>query len=251
MADQPGFLQSAIGEIGDFFLWLKEKLQDDQVRRETLLDLGLDPDKEVKLQIPDESISNIDQYRKSVNADDVAFQSALNDVKILYSATKEFIKALLDNPTENPQDIHRILWQFFEVMGTNYVRLRRPGLYWTAQLLGFLVESGVTGQNAVAGQGNPDVTYSIITKGPVFIIENLWSLITHPVAYVKKLPEKVGKIYGSISDLDMLEDAENWSELMIVLAGFFNAMEGKLPESRYLYGWDIPPKKWTDDLKRN
>ena len=167
MPDQPGFLQNVIGEIGDFFLWLKEKLGDDQVRRETLLDLGLDPDKEVDVQIPEGSLSNIDQYRKSVNADDVAFKSAVNDVKILYNAIKEFVKALLDNPTENPQDIHRILWQFFEVMGTNYVRLHRPGLYWTAQLSGFLVESGVTGQDAVAGQGNPDITYNVITKGPV------------------------------------------------------------------------------------
>jgi hypothetical protein len=245
--EEPGFLQSVIGKIGEFFLWLKEKMQDEQVRRSTLLDLGLDPDKEVELQIPDESLSNIDQYRKSVNPDDVAFQSAVNDVKTLYRATKEFVKAILDNPTENPQDIHRLLWQFFEVMGTNYVRLHYPGFYWAAQLSGFLVESGVTGQNVVKGQGTPDVTYNIITKGPVFLIENLWELITHPIAYVKSFPEKIGKVYGSISDLDTMEDAENWSELMIVLAGFFNMMENNLPQSRYLCGWDIPPKKWTDD----
>lgn len=245
--DDQGFLQSAIGKTGDFFSWLKEKMQDDQVRRSTLLDLGLDPEKEVNLQIPEESLSNIDEYRRSVNADDVAFKSAVNDVKTLYTATKEFVKAILDNPTENPQDIHRLLWQFFEVMGTNYVRLHYPGFYWAAQLSGFLVESGVTGQNAVKGQGTPDITYNIITKGPVFLIENLWELITHPIAYVKSFPEKIGKVYGSISDLDTMEDAENWSELMIVLAGFFNMMENKLPESRYLYGWDIPPKKWTDD----
>ncbi len=245
--DDQGFLQSAVGKIGDFFSWLKEKMQDEQVRRSTLLDLGLDPDKEVGLQIPEDSLSNIDQYRKSVNPDDVAFQSAVNDVKTLYTATKEFVKAILDNPTENPQDIHRLLWQFFEVMGTNYVRLHYPGFYWAAQLCGFLVESGVTGQSAVKGQGTPDVTYNVITKGPVFLIENLWELITHPIAYVKSFPEKIGKVYGSISDLDTMEDAENWSELMIVLAGFFNMMENKLPESRYLYGWDIPPEKWTDD----
>lgn len=247
MDKQPGFLQSVIGEIGDFFKWLKEKMADEEVRRHTLLDLGLDPDKEVEIQIPEGSINNIDQYRQSVDPDDVAFKSAVQDVKTLYTATKEFIKALLDNPTENPQDIHRILWQFFEVMGTNYIRLHYPAFYWVAQLSGFLVESGVTGQNAVKGQGTPDITYGIITKGPVFLIENLWELITHPLAYIKKFPEKIGKVYSSISDLDTMEDAENWSELMMVLAGFFNFMESELPESRYLYGWDIPPKKWSDD----
>ena len=247
MANEPGFLQSIIGKIGEFFLWLKEKMQDDQVRRDTLLDLGLDPDKDVSLQIPDESINNIDQYRKSVNPGDVAFKSAVNDVKTLYSSTKEFIKALIDNPTENPQDIHTLLWRLFEVMGTNYARLHYPGFYWFAQLSGFLVESGVTGQSAVKGQGTPDITYNIITKGPVFLIENLWSLITHPIAYVTTFPEKIGKIYGSISDLDTLEDAENWSELMVVLAGFFTFVEKDLPDPRYLYGWDIAPKKWSDE----
>src|SRR5919107_1122866 len=111
MANQPGFLQSVIGEIGDFFKWLKEKMADKEVRRATLLDLGLDPNKEVEIQIPEESLNNIDQYRKSVNPDDAAFKSAVHDVKTLYTATKEFIKAILDDPTEEPQDIHRILWQ--------------------------------------------------------------------------------------------------------------------------------------------
>src|SRR5690349_16004783 len=98
MANQPGLLQNAMGELGDFFAWLKETFQDGQVKRETLMDLGLDPDKDVQLQIPEGSLSNIDQYRQSVDADEVAFKSALHDLKILYTATKEFIKALLDDP---------------------------------------------------------------------------------------------------------------------------------------------------------
>ncbi len=48
--DNPGFLQSAVGKIGEFFQWLKEKMEDDQVRRDTLIDLGLDPDKDAKLK---------------------------------------------------------------------------------------------------------------------------------------------------------------------------------------------------------
>ncbi len=247
MANEPGFLQSAIGKIGEFFLWLKEKMEDDQVRRDTLLNLGLNPDKDVKLQIPEDSVNNISEYQKSVNPDDLAFKSAVNDVKILYAATKEFIKAILDNPTENPQGVHSLLWRFFEVMSTNYARLHHPGFYWFAQLSGFLVESGVTGQSTVEGQGTPDVTYNVITKGPVFLIENLWELITHPVSYFKTLPGKIGKVYGGISNLDTLEDAENWSELMIVLAGFFTFIEKDLPDPRFLYGWDIPPKEWSDE----
>jgi hypothetical protein len=79
--DDQGFLQSAVGKIGEFFSWLKEKMQDEQVRRSTLLDLGLDPDKEVELQIPEDSLSNIDQYRKSVNPDDVLFLTTRQKIR--------------------------------------------------------------------------------------------------------------------------------------------------------------------------
>jgi hypothetical protein len=59
MDETPNFLQSIIGEIGEFFLALKKKMSDKEVRRDTLLDIGLDPDKEVDLQLSDESIANI------------------------------------------------------------------------------------------------------------------------------------------------------------------------------------------------
>ena len=96
--NEPGFLQSAVGKIGEFFQWLKDKMEDDQVRRETLLDLGLNPDKDAKLTFPTNSINNINEYQKSVNPDDVAFKSAVNDVKITLFFPKEFIKAVIDDP---------------------------------------------------------------------------------------------------------------------------------------------------------
>ena len=55
----------------------------------------------------------------------------------------------------------------------------------------------------------------------------------------------------SISNLDTFEDAENWSEMMTVLTGFFTLMEKDLPDPAYLYGWDIAPKMWSTNIWMN
>jgi hypothetical protein len=242
MDEKPGFLQSVVGEIGKFFLWLKEKMTDDQVRRDTLLDLGLDPDKEVKLQIPEESVNNIDQYHKSVNPDDVAFQSAVNDVKIIYSSLKDFIKALIDDP----KDVDTYIWLFLEVNTTNYIRLHYPGLYWTSQLLGFIAEARVTLKTAVEGQGLPetihDTVHFTVAEAPKVIVRNLWELITDPIGYIQNLWHKITEPREADGHLKTIEDAESLSQLMTVLAGFFTIVESHLPENRYLFGWSMLPQ---------
>lgn len=246
MDENSGFLQSVVGKIGEFFLWLKEKMQDDQVRRDTLLDLGLNPDKEVELQIPDESINNIDQYRNSVNPDDAAFKSAVNDVKIIFSSIKGFIKAVIDDP----KDADTYIWLFLEVNTTNFIRLRYPGFYWVSQLLGFMVESRVTLQSAFEEQGLPE---TLVIEGPKIVAKNIWNLITDPLDYFKNLWKKITEPRGGAGHLETIESAEHLAELMTVLAGIFTILESKLPESRYLFGWSTLPRtikqNSTEELK--
>ncbi len=260
--DNPGFLQSAIGKIGEFFQWLKEKMEDDQVRRDTLLNLGLNPDTDAKLDIPGDSISNISQYQKSVNPDEVAFQSAVNDVKIIYSSLKEFIKAVIDDPN----DVDTYIWLFLQVNTTNYVRLHYPEFYWVSQLLGFLAEGRVSVKSAVEDQGVPETVYDVahyiiydapvyvVTELPVIIVKNLWDLITDPIDYLQNLWKKIVELWNKIKEpqqleghLKTIEEAENLSQLMTVLAGFFTIMESHLPESRYLVGWSNLPRTITED----
>lgn len=263
--DNQSFLQSAVGKIGEFFQWLKEKMEDDQVRRDTLLDLGLDPDTDAELDIPEDSVNNIAEYQKSVNPDDVAFQSAVNDVKIIYSSLKEFIKDVIDDP----KDVDTYIWLFLEVNTTNYMRLHYPGFYWAAQLAGFLAESRVSIKSAVEDQGVPETVYDVahyilydapvyvltgLTELPVIIVKNLWELITDPIDYLINLWQKIVDLWNKFTEpgevenrLNTVEDAEKFSQIMTVLAGFFTMMESRLPEARYLFGWSTLPRTIKED----
>ncbi len=255
--DDPGFLQSAIGKIGEFFLWLKEKMEDEQVRRDTLLDLGLNPDTDAELDIPEDSVNNISEYQKSLNPDDAAFQSAVNDVKIIYSSLKEFIIAVIDDP----KDVDTYIWLFLEVNTTNYFRLHYPEFYWISQLLGFLSEARVTIRSAVEDQGVPETVYDVahyliydapvyvFTELPVIVFKNFWEFVTDPIGYLKNLWNKIVEGWNKFTEphqlegyLKTIEEAENLSQLMTVLGGFFTVMESHLPESRYLVGWSTLPR---------
>lgn len=235
MEEEPGILQSALGKIIDFILWLKEKMEDEKVRRDVLLDLGLDPDTDVELQIPEESVDNINEYRQSINPDNVAFKSALNDVKIVFNSIKEFITAFIDDPG----DVDTYVWLFLEVNSTNYIRLHFPLFYWTSQVLGFIVESKVTFQSAFEDQGLPE---TLVMEGPKVIVKNIWDLFTDPLDYFKNIWHKITEPRGDQGHLETIESAEHLSQLMTVLAGLFTVFESKLPESRYLFGWTTLPR---------
>ncbi|QGY44857.1 hypothetical protein GM418_14625 [Maribellus comscasis] len=260
--DNQGFLQSAVGKIGEFVEWLKEKMEDEQVRRDTLLDLGLDPDTDTKLDIPEDSVNNINQYQKSINPDDVAFQSAVNDVKIIYSSLKEFIKAVVDDP----KDVDTYIWLFLELNTTNYIRLHYPEFYWISQLLGFLAEARVTIRSGFEDQGVPETIYDVahfliydapvyvVTELPAIVVKNIWELITNPIEYFIDLKDKIIEFWTEFtqshqleSGLKAIEDAEKFSQIMTVLGGFFTAMESRMPESRFLVGWSTVPRTIKED----
>lgn len=238
--NQTGFIQDSIGKLGDFFSWISETLQDPSVRRSTLINLGLDPDKEKKdddenneNKAPEVKTSAINQYRNSVNPDEIAYQSALIDIQQSYESIKGFVTALIDDPT----DYDEYLWHFFELMGTDYMRFHHPTAYWWCQLLGFLVDARVSAPEQGDHQG--------------IIAENLWSLLTNPFDYIYNFFKHLGKAItgkSEVAGLDTMEDAEAWSGIFLVLAGLMTYWElsGKKPEGRWLYNWDKLPKKWED-----
>jgi hypothetical protein len=217
--------------------------------------LGLNPDTDTELDIPDDSINNIREYQKSVNPDEVAFQSAVNDVKIIYSSLKEFIKNVIDDP----KDVDTYIWLFLEVNTSNFIRLRYPEFYWVSQLLGFLAEARVSIRSAVEDQGVPETVYDVahyiiydapvyvVTELPVIVVKNIWELITDPIDYLINLWDKFTEPHKVESRLKTIKDAETLSQLMTVLAGFFTLMENRLPESRFLFGWTTLPRTLNED----
>jgi hypothetical protein len=234
--NQNGLLKSAIGSIGDFFSWIKKSLQDDEVRRATLLDLGLDPDEEHPL--PDAPLDNVQQYRKSVDPDEAAYQSAVGDIKGFLLAFKDYFASFSDNPF----DLDELVWLFLQVMGTNYLRLRYPSIYYCAQLMGFLREAKATPVQSEASAGT-GLALGLIST-PAVLLENAWEFITNPWRYIKNLVKKIKD--ANAPGLDTTEDAEALSLFFLLIPLLFEATENEL-DIEYLFGWDVLPRKWSDE----
>jgi hypothetical protein len=227
MADQKGFLQNLLGEIVDLISWIKETLQDPEARKATLLDLGLDPNVNSDATIPETSVDNINQYRNSVDPDEEAFKLAVQDVKAFYQAVKEFITI-----RGISEGIGKVSYQFFELLGTNYVRLRYPKAFYLSQLLGFMVQSRLTAEGAPRREG--------------VLLSNMWNLLTDPLGYIGNLIVNLKN--AGRPDLDTTEDAETWSLLFLSLP-FLLKISDSDADMRFLYTWDTLPRKFGEENK--
>lgn len=244
-----GLLQNAMGELGDFFSWIQKALQDEQVRRTTLLSLGLDPDADKEddgkaAEPPNLKLDSIQQYRQSVNPDEVAHQSAVAEAKKFVQFLKDYLKAF----KADPLDLDEHLYRLFEIMASNYIRLRYPKAYYLFQVLGFLTEFNTApidvessaGTNLVVGVVNT-VPYGLL-KVPRIALQNIWEFITHPIHY---LESKARDLAASLP-LDTKEDAENYSLLFLLLPLIIGISDNDI-ELDYLYSWDASVRKWSDD----
>ena len=227
MADPKGFLQDLLGEAGDLIAWVHKTLQDPEARKATLLDLGLDPNENNDAAIEETSIDNIKRYRNAVDPDEAAFRSAVQDLKSFYQAVKEYIKlfGISDRVDE-------VAYRFVELLGTNYLRLRSPHLFYLGQVLGFVVESRLTVDGVPSRQGVlPAVA---------------WSLLTDPLGYIWNLPGNLKK--AGRPDLKTTEDAETWSLLFLSLPLLLRETDSDA-DMRFLYNWDRLPRTFAADNK--
>ena len=100
------FLKSAVGEVGDFLKFVILNLKDEEAKRATLLDLGLDPNEVPDTEINEPPTTSIEQYQNAINPDVAAYKSAINDLSALYKAIKDLIKTLI----KDPLDWDKYLW---------------------------------------------------------------------------------------------------------------------------------------------
>lgn len=135
-------MASAFKEIGDkladFVEWVKGTLEDDDIRRAIAEDLGLQPGESVpKVNLPQDKVDSITRYRSQANPDQETFIILLQDVRAVYESLRSFISALgVSGVTAQ----NELLYQLFDLLALNYVRLREPSLYFIVQALGALVE---------------------------------------------------------------------------------------------------------------
>lgn len=225
MADQKGFIQNVIGDLGDLISWTIEKMQNTAFRESVLLDLGLDPNDDQ--EFPESSIDNINAYRNAVDPDKEALKAAIQDLKAFYRVVKEYI--LLWGFSDS---IDEFGYRFFEFMGTHYMRTNYPKSYYLFQLLGFLVQSRLTVEGAVKREGAN--------------VANVWNLLTDPFGYIANFPENMRN--SGWLQLDTTEDAEANSAFFLLL-NLFMAIADDGPPMRFLHGWDRLPRTFSEATK--
>lgn len=103
--------------------------------------LGLSSSKAAKLVLPEKNLANIRAYRDAKDPSFDDFKKALGDIKEVFAALTNFVKALDVEGVHNiPELVHRLI----DILMVDYLRLHfvpyGPFIYWSAQLLGFLEE---------------------------------------------------------------------------------------------------------------
>ena len=234
---EAGFVKSAVIWLADYIPWIEENLRDSKMRNAILLDLGLDPSKYAEPKLPAENINSIDRYRNSVDVDEIATQSVLNDLEAVYDAIKAFLLSGSVN-----EGIEELVYQFFNLMAVNYIRMRYPGVYWVCQVLGFIAEFPVVTTKGTYGLVGLPTTAKLVG-------ENIWKFLSHPIKFFKNLIKL-------LPTLETQKEAQSLSSIFLGLNILFAMAEIMIGKSsfRYLYGWDSAPendpKDWADVISK-
>ena len=99
--------------------------------------LGLSSSKSAKLVLPQKNLANIRAYEKAAAPSFDDFKKVLGDLKELFTAVSNFVRALDIEGIHNLGELtHRVL----DLLLIDYLRLHYPLVYWIAQPIGFLEE---------------------------------------------------------------------------------------------------------------
>jgi hypothetical protein len=224
-------VQRSVGGFADFFRWARDRLAEDTVRREVLVDLGLNPAATARVQVPDARLDSIDRYRQRVDPDKEALTAAIEDVKALYDAVRAFVEASAGGPGPIAEEAaHRL----FRLLTINYVRHKVPIVFWLAQVFGFIEEAFSTELIPEAG-----------LKGVVEVFKEIGRFFEDPEAHFKR-------VYGPLWPIETEEQAKTLSAATLAPLGIALAFWEKtlakllglvhlgfdLPARQALYGWE-------------
>ena len=235
-------VQSAIGALGEALIWIRDNIQDDEMRRGVMIDLGLDPDANPDAQLPTDPLDGIQQYRNAVDPDEAALHHALLDIRTLVISFKNYFQIFVLDPG-NDSNLDKIIWNFFQIMGTNYVRLRYPHVFWLLQLAGFL------GDFKEVREHTPVLLFTGIRHGVqltggtvVFVLKNLWKFLSGPIDYFRDVHKHL--VDAGYPSMETTKDAQAWSYLFLAFSVFLAILKETQedgPTSRFLYSWLAMP----------
>ena len=133
--------QTLLGWANDLHQWLAEKLADEQIRNEILLDLGLDP---TAAQVPPPAVEGSAQQQKiheligkeAANLDKEALAQTIAEIKALVTTLQVFAESVKTDGT----DEWDVLWLVFKVWVADSLRVRNPSGYALCVILGMVLE---------------------------------------------------------------------------------------------------------------
>jgi hypothetical protein len=146
MADNPltesyDFLQKAVGKFAELVVTLAEHLQDEEIAKVIMADLGLDPDSGAQLDVPAQNMASIEAYLESTDTDIDAFLAVVDDLLKVTEAIESFIELAGGDATA--EDLLRELaFQLLLLSNLAHYRYRYPSALALGELLG-LVDFGL------------------------------------------------------------------------------------------------------------
>ncbi len=142
MADNPlteayDFVQKAVGEFVDLVITLAGHLQDSEIRRLILADLGLDPDSGAQLELPEQNLNSIQAYLDRTDTDIEAFLAVVDDLSQISEVIISFIETASAEPTTE-DGLRELAFELFMLSSLLQYRYKRPGALALAEILGVI-----------------------------------------------------------------------------------------------------------------
>jgi hypothetical protein len=207
-------LQELIGGFGDLLEFARDTLSDGAVRKAIITDLGGTPSAtSTAPSYPPAGLQSVKAYRDAAEPDLQALFSAIQDVRTCINALRSFVEALDLGPDAAVDEAYRAL---LDILAWNYIRLRKPRLFFIMQALSFVEEF----TSVYAGEFNGPVA-------PFLLLGRLFETLFNPCGWFEQTNFDDENGVRRISD-------------RVSLGGAVGVMATGAADE-VLYGWDLVP----------
>jgi uncharacterized protein DUF6603 len=215
--------------ITDGLVWIASQLADPEVRKSVYADLGLPLPPEGN-EMPDLS-GRFDTVKGYIGTQEVKaeqIRAAIEELRGIYQALRDFLTQSDENGLAAGFDA------LLRLMVTNYIRLRAPWAYWTAQPLLLLDDTLSSG-----------VLPSSVTGAGIGFWDNIKAFANHPISYIGSIgwpPLKTADDAQELSDIVVppLATAAGVVATLLIKANWFRRSDIEI-----LYGWETDPQSTT------
>jgi hypothetical protein len=224
MAQDGNAMQQLASGLSDFFEWVKQTLADPVAKQALAKDLGGTISADRPLALDDDRAASLRAYRESADPGLEAAVMRLQDVRALFDALRGFVEGI---DTGLAATADELIQAAFDLLASNFIRVRYPKLYFWMQFIGFTFDT-----TSQLGEGGNTVSR---------FISALLHLL-HFVLFGKDFPN--GSLQTDV-------DARSWSFPTLRLAAGGLSFAHKIddvfkdedgaPVLQVLYGWDTVP----------